>query len=61
MKILNYSEFGLKVRSWLLENQKTLTWLADEMGVSVSYVSDILKGSRKSERRIAEIKKLIGM
>lgn len=61
MNILNYSEFGLKVRSWLLENQKTLTWLADEMGVSVSYVSDILKGSRKSERRIDEIKKLIGM
>lgn len=58
---MNYSEFGLKVRGWLLENQKTITWLADQMGISVSYVSDILKGSRKSEKRIDEIKKIIGM
>ncbi|EEL89143.1 hypothetical protein bcere0029_10120 [Bacillus cereus AH1272] len=35
----------------LLERELTVTSLASELGISVSYLSDILKGSRKGKNK----------
>ena len=53
-----FSEFGLKARTEMLRRGVTITELAKQLGVSPSYVSDILRGVRKGKpqrKRIAEI------
>lgn len=41
-----YSEFGMKIRSEMLKKGVKLTRLANELGISNSYLSEILKGTR---------------
>lgn len=48
---MKYSSFGIEVRKVLLERDLTLTVLASELKISVSYLSDILKGSRKGKNK----------
>ena len=43
----NYSDFGLEVRSDLLRQGKSLTWLAEQLECSAGFLSDMLKGNRK--------------
>lgn len=55
---MQYSSFGIKVRTALLERELTITSLASELGISVSYLSDILKGSRKGKKQKSELQTL---
>ena len=48
-------DFKKKVQHALIDRHMNLTDLANRMGVSLSYVSDILIGNRKSEERIQQI------
>lgn len=58
---MSYTDFGIKVRTELLKNGKTLAWLAEQLKVSAPYVSDILKGNRRPEGKMAQIKKILDM
>lgn len=54
----HYSQFGADMREVMLKKGITLTALANSLGISTSYVSKILKGTRVSpeyERKIKEI------
>lgn len=56
---MKVTDFGLKVKTKLITMDKTTTWLADEMGVSVSYISRILYGDRCSDKRLKQIKQIL--
>jgi transcriptional regulator with XRE-family HTH domain len=52
------TEFGLKVRSELLRRNMTIKQLAEMLGISSPYMSDILRGRRdavEQKKRIAKI------
>ena len=52
------TEFGLKVRSELLRRNITNKQLAEMLGISGAYLSDILRGRRdavEQKKRIAKI------
>lgn len=55
-------ELALKVRIKLLENGTTMTKLAEELGISTAYFSDIVNGKKdgpKAQERIKKIKKIL--
>ncbi|ENQ3106011.1 Helix-turn-helix [Bacillus sp. 491mf] len=58
---MKYSNFGIEVRKVLLERDLTLTSLASELKISVSYLSDILKGSRKGKKQKVRIIEVLGL
>ncbi|WP_419791624.1 helix-turn-helix domain-containing protein [Staphylococcus chromogenes] len=52
------TDFGIKVRSELLKRNMTNKELAEMLGISAAYVSDILRGRRdahEQKKRIAKI------
>lgn len=49
------STFEKKVRKALIDRDMTAGDLADALGITASYVSDILKGSRKADAQRARI------
>lgn len=52
------TEFGLKVRTELLKRNMSSKQLADMLGISPAYMSDILRGRRdafEQKKRIAKI------
>lgn len=52
------NNFGMKVRVKLLELDKTMLSLANDLGITNAYLSDILRGNRKAEtqkKRIADM------
>lgn len=54
----NYSEFGIEARGIMLAKGMTMTALANELDISVAYLSDILRGTRrgtKQKKKIAQI------
>lgn len=51
--------FEKEVRIALIKKEWTLRDLADEMGITVPYLRDLLKGNRSTEARIVEIKQLL--
>lgn len=60
------TEFGKEVYKWLIENEKTTSWLCDEV-TSVSglycdrsYLGKILSGKRKAEKIVGAIEQIIG-
>lgn len=53
------SDFKKQVRIKLIEKDMTMTDLANALGVSTSYVSDILNGNRASQNMIEKIKDLL--
>lgn len=55
------SEFEKQIRHALIERQMTLTDLADELGISVSYLYELMKGTRKSEDQKRKIRQLLGI
>lgn len=57
----NYSEFGLKARTIMLQKNIKSSAIAKELGVSCSYVAEILKGSRSGNGRKEQIAKILGM
>lgn len=56
--MIHYSDFGIEARAIMLRKNITMTALAKELGITVSYVSDIFRGNRngnKYKKKIAEI------
>ena len=45
-----YTAFGLQVKIALLTSEMSMTKLADRCGVSLTYLSDILRGARSGEK-----------
>lgn len=48
-------EFYIEVKYKLGLKKKTVTWLANMVGISVPYTIDILKGKRTAKDRIEKI------
>ena len=48
-------DFIIKVRIQLAKYKKTQNWLADTIGISRTYMSDIMNGKRKPDKPIAPI------
>lgn len=57
----NYSEFGAKARMIMLQKNIKMKDVAQELGVSVTYVSEIFKGTRPGEKQKPLIAKMLGM
>ena len=53
------SDFKKQVRIELIHKGKTTKDLADEMGISVSYLSELLNGTRTNQAQIDKIKYLL--
>ena len=53
--------FKRKVMIELVKRDMNMTSLAKELGVTVSYVSELLKGTRVNEERIQQIKKYLNI
>lgn len=55
------SEFKKQVRHALIDRDMTMTDLANELGISVSYVSDLLKKKRENQEQLQRIKDFLGI
>lgn len=55
------SDFEKQVRISLIQQGKTLSGLATELGISVSYLYEIIKGTRKADEQKQRIKNLLGL
>lgn len=54
-------DFKIKVKVELMERNLTMKWLADELGISLAYLSDILNGNRKAEHYRHRIVEILGL
>lgn len=55
------SNFELKVKSELIKKRLTMTELAQEIGISLPYCSDVIRGNRSAKHikeKICEILKI---
>lgn len=55
------SSFEMNVKSELLKKRITITELAQQLGISVAYCSDIIRGNRNAQhlrKQICEILKI---
>lgn len=48
-------DFILKVRVALATHDKSQAWLAEKLGISTAYMSDIMNGRRKPDKQIKPI------
>lgn len=55
------SEFEKQVRHALIDKGMTMTELAGELGISISYLYELVKGTRKAEDQKARIRNLLGI
>ena len=55
------SEFEKQVRHALLDREMSLSDLAKLLGISVSYIYEIIKGTRKAEDQKQRIITLLGL
>ena len=55
------SDFEKQVRIALIQQGKNLTNLASELGISVSYLYEIIKGTRKADEQKSKIRNLLGL
>lgn len=53
------SEFEKQVRHALIDRDMTMTDLANELGITISYVSDLLKGKRTNQGQLQRIKEFL--
>lgn len=52
------SEFEKQVKIALIERNMTMGDLANELGISISYVSDLLKGKRTNQEQLKRIRQI---
>ena len=52
-------DFEIEVKTQLLILGRTMSSLAEEIGISVSYLSDIIKGNRKANHYKEKIKRVL--
>ncbi|MNW33562.1 helix-turn-helix protein [compost metagenome] len=57
----HYTNFGAEARKIMLQKNIKLVDVAKELGISVPYVSEILKGTRAGEKQKPRIAKMLGM
>ncbi|ARF69486.1 transcriptional regulator [Paenibacillus larvae subsp. pulvifaciens] len=57
----NYSEFGIEARKIMLVKDIKIVDMAKELGVSPSYLGEILKGTRKGTKQKSKIAEMLGM
>ena len=57
----NYSKFGIEARGIMLARGITMTALAKELDISVTYLSDILRGTRKGTKQKGKIVQALDM
>lgn len=57
----NYSEFGIEARGIMLAKGMTMTALAKELDISVTYLSDILRGTRRGTKQKEKIVRILEM
>lgn len=57
----NYTEFGAEARKIMLLKGITMTELANELGISTNYVSEIFKGTRNGTKYKERIAEFLGM
>lgn len=55
----NYTEFGLLVKQELARRRLTQSWLAEQLGVTNAYISNILLGVSCPDERIEQIKQVL--
>ncbi|MBM7631135.1 helix-turn-helix domain-containing protein [Geomicrobium sediminis] len=56
-----YTEFGAEVRKELLLRGRSVRWLAEEIGVSAPYLTDILKGNRKGTAVKVKVQEILNI
>ncbi len=56
-----YTDFGLEARRIMLQKNIKMKDVADELGVSVTYVSEIFKGTRNGKKQKPVIARMLGM
>lgn len=57
-------DLSIRIRNELYKRGLTHTWLANELGIARSYLSDILSGKRdgkKAQERIKQICEILGI
>ena len=59
--MIKYSAFGLEARSIMLKKSITMTALAKELGISVTYLSEIFKGTRNGKSQKERIAQILNM
>lgn len=52
-------DFLISVRVALVKHGKNQKWLAEKLGISDAYMSDILKGKRKPDKQLEPIKAVL--
>lgn len=55
------SEFEKQVRIALIQQDMTLKELASELGISISYVYEVISGTRKAKDKKQKIIDLLGL
>ncbi|MDA2567387.1 helix-turn-helix transcriptional regulator [Bacillus cereus] len=55
------TDFGMKVRIKLLESDISMRSFAKDLGISVAYLSDILRGKRMATEQKKKIAKVLGI
>lgn len=54
-------QFEKQVKKALIDRDMTMTDLAEALGISISYVSDLIKSKRNNENQIARIKGFLNL
>lgn len=54
-------DFKIKVRVELMKRNKTMKWLAEELGISLAYLSDIINDNRKAEHYRTKIIEILNL
>lgn len=52
-------DFIIKVRVALAEHGKNQNWLAEKLGISKPYMSDIMKGKRSAKPQVKKIEVIL--
>ncbi|MDO5361944.1 MAG: helix-turn-helix transcriptional regulator [Eubacteriales bacterium] len=55
------SDFKKEVKIQLIHKGMTMTNLAEEMGISISYLSDLLNGKRTNQAQLDRIKTFLNL
>lgn len=55
------SDFEKEVKHALIDKNMTMSDLASNLGISISYVSDLLKNKRGNEKQIQRIKDFLNI
>ncbi len=57
----HYTEFGVEARKIMLQKNIKMKDVAQELGVSVTYISEIFKGTREGKKQKPRITELLEM